>query len=57
MIHEPTRDEVADVDLLPENWTVLSWTVPLVTPRAGEGGFDEERQVHGSANRVCAETV
>ena len=42
-------------DLLPKNWTVLSWNFPFMIPFAGEGGFHEEKQVHGGADCVRAE--
>ena len=51
-------DQVLDwvaIDLLPENWTVLSWNFPFMIPCAGEGGFHEEKQVHRGADSVRAE--
>ena len=47
---------VDDDDVLPKNWTVLSWNFPFMIPVLGEGEFHEEVEVHGCADRVCPAT-
>ncbi len=42
-------------DLLPRNWTVLSWNFPFMIPVAGRGGFHEDVEFHGCADGLCAD--
>ena len=39
-----------------ENWTGPNWNFPVMIPRAGRGGFHEEVEVHGCADRFRVET-
>lgn len=49
------RRPAGDADALtclPVFWTVLSWNLPSMIPASGEGGFREEVEVYGGADRL-----
>ena len=49
---EKATEAGSTVDLLPENWSDLSWNFQLMILCAGRGGFHEEVEGHCHVNRL-----
>lgn len=49
----PVSKRICDVP--PENWTVLSWKIPIYDAWSGGGIFHEEIEVHREPDCLCFE--